>query len=126
MHPIHFHNIFAIMSTICDSLCHRCIAVTRRDRCARGNHMAGQCVQSLSQLSRMFAHQFAVICGVRDNNESGGEGVVALQARRHYRDVSSEHERQWRPYRWCKWCGAPGPTTLGAHQPGPDSNFKKN
>ena len=20
---------------------------------------------------------------------------------------------QWRPYRWCKWCGAPGPTTLG-------------
>jgi len=54
--------------------------------------MAGQCVQSLSELSRMFAHQFAVICGVRDNNESGGE-VVALQARRHYRDVSSEHER---------------------------------
>jgi len=56
--------------------------------------MAGQCVQSLSELSRMFAHQFAVICGVRDNNESGGEGVVALQARRHYRDVSSEHERR--------------------------------
>jgi len=20
---------------------------------------------------------------------------------------------QWRPYRWCKWCGAPGPSTLG-------------
>ena len=20
---------------------------------------------------------------------------------------------QWRPYRWCKWCGAPGPMTLG-------------
>ena len=30
---------------------------------------------------------------------------------------------QWRPYRWCKWCGAPGPRTLGAHQRGPDSNF---
>jgi len=62
--------------------------------------MAGQCVQSLSELSRMFAHQFAVICGVRDNNERGGEGVVALQARRHYRDVSSEHERRQRHVSW--------------------------
>jgi len=24
----------------------------------------------------------------------------------------------WRPYRWCKWCGAPGPWPLGAHQRG--------
>ena len=35
--------------------------------------------------------------------------------RENLRDLSISPVRcsQWRPYRWCKWCGAPGPTTLG-------------
>ena len=41
-------------------------------------------------------------------------------------NACSRWSLQWRPYRWCKWCGAPGPTTLGAHQRGPDSNFLEN
>ena len=28
-------------------------------------------------------------------------------------DILVNNAGQWRPYRWCKWCGAPGPTTLG-------------
>ena len=43
----------------------------------------------------------------------------------HARPCESIYNCQWRPYRWCKWWGAPGPTTLGAHQRGPDSNFFK-
>ena len=36
-------------------------------------------------------------------------GFDGLQTRLPGRPV----QYQWRPYRWCKWCGAPGPTTLG-------------
>ena len=52
-------------------------------------------------------------------------GGLILQRFRAHTGQTRQQDYQWRPYRWCKWCGAgaPGPTTLGAHQRGPDSNF---
>ena len=52
-----------------------------------------------------------------------GYSTWLVQTQRYSRVLKSYCRFQWRPYRWCKWCGAPGPTTLRAHQRGPDSNF---